>query len=375
MTSAVTSSGYGSILEWCTPALCGRGTLTTTWSGPSWPSWSGTPPSGRVDGVSRVLDVGCGWGAMLHYLVGERQVRHVTGLTLSSDQWAATASGPKWKSGSRTGGTTSRPLPTTPSCRSAHSSTLPARNCRERNDEPFTAVFSTGAQLWLHEGGRLSLQSIAYEDFDPSTGPVSSFFSEEIFPESALPQLSDIVEAAEGKFRLVAFRNDPQHYEHTLRLWQRRLEANKAQASQLVGRETYRRYLRYLRVSRAMFERRVCTLYRVVFERRSTNRCGIARDDTPTERNTGRVCGQSVGPPFGPRKGVVPARVGPMGAWPQFVHGERRRRRRDRLSPRVSSALFVNLLTEDNLPHYYHVIAEAIGQDSALAGVDPPVGR
>jgi acyl-[acyl-carrier-protein] desaturase len=33
----------------------------------------------------------------------------------------------------------------------------------------------------------------------------------------------------------------------------------------------------------------------------------------------------------------------------------------------VLSALFVNLLTEDNLPHYYHVIAEAIGRDSALA--------
>ena len=122
--------------------------------------------------------------------------------------------------------------------------------------------------LWLYEGGRLSLQTIAYEDFDPSTGPVSSFFTEEIFPESALPQLSDIVEAAEGRFRLVALRNDPEHYEHTLRLWQKRLESNPAEACQLVGRETYRRYLRYLRVSRAMFDRRVCTLYRIAFERR-----------------------------------------------------------------------------------------------------------
>ncbi len=83
-----------------------------------------------------------------------------------------------------------------------------------------------------------------------------------------MPQLSDIVQAAEGKFRLVALRNDPEHYEHTLRLWQKRLEANSATASELVGRETYRRYLRYLRVSRAMFDRRLCTLYRIVFERR-----------------------------------------------------------------------------------------------------------
>jgi acyl-[acyl-carrier-protein] desaturase len=33
----------------------------------------------------------------------------------------------------------------------------------------------------------------------------------------------------------------------------------------------------------------------------------------------------------------------------------------------VLSALFVNLLTEDNLPHYFHAIAAAIGTDSALA--------
>jgi len=32
----------------------------------------------------------------------------------------------------------------------------------------------------------------------------------------------------------------------------------------------------------------------------------------------------------------------------------------------VSSALFVNLLTEDNLPHYFHTIAQVVGMDSAL---------
>jgi acyl-[acyl-carrier-protein] desaturase len=32
----------------------------------------------------------------------------------------------------------------------------------------------------------------------------------------------------------------------------------------------------------------------------------------------------------------------------------------------VSSALFVNLLTEDNLPHYFHAIARVVGSDSAL---------
>jgi acyl-[acyl-carrier-protein] desaturase len=36
------------------------------------------------------------------------------------------------------------------------------------------------------------------------------------------------------------------------------------------------------------------------------------------------------------------------------------------LTPGVRSALFVNLLTEDNLPHYFHTIAGAFGPDTAM---------
>lgn len=228
--------------------------------------WHAT--AAQVDGVSRVLDVGCGWGAMLRYLTAERQVHHVTGLTLSSDQFAAIPQSEyaqvrleDWRD--------HQPLAPYNAIVSIGAFEHFARHDLSRAERRAVyGSFFDRCALWLSEGGRLALQTIAYEDFDRSTGPVSSFFTEEIFPESALPQLSDIIEAAEGRFRLLALRNDPEHYEHTLRLWQKRLESNQAEASQLVGRETYRRYLRYLRVSRAMFDRRVCTLYRMAFERR-----------------------------------------------------------------------------------------------------------
>ncbi len=228
--------------------------------------WHAT--AAQVDGASRVLDVGCGWGAMLRYLTAERQVHHVTGLTLSSDQFAAIPQSEyaqvrleDWRD--------HQPLAPYNAIVSIGAFEHFARHDLSRAERHAVyGSFFDRCALWLSEGGRLALQTIAYEDFDRSTGPVSSFFTEEIFPESALPQLSDIIEAAEGRFRLLALRNDPEHYEHTLRLWQKRLESNQAEASQLVGRETYRRYLRYLRVSRAMFDRRVCTLYRMAFERR-----------------------------------------------------------------------------------------------------------
>jgi cyclopropane-fatty-acyl-phospholipid synthase len=222
----------------------------------------------RVDGAARVLDVGCGWGALMRYMVAERQVGYVTGLTLSSDQFAATPPSEHaevrledWRD--------HQPAELYDAVVSIGAFEHFARQDLSRAERRavYRSFFDRCA-LWLREGGRLSLQSIAYEDFEPSTGPVSSFFTEEIFPESALPQLSDIIEGAESRFRLVAFRSDAEHYEHTLRLWQKRLESNKAEASHLVGQDVYRRYLRYLRVARAMFDRRVCTLYRLVFERR-----------------------------------------------------------------------------------------------------------
>ena len=223
----------------------------------------------RADGADRILDVGCGWGSLMRYLVDERGVGHVTGLTLSRDQAeSAAAADPRlevrvedWRDHEPTDvydGVIS----------------IGAFEHFARHDLPTAqrrlvyARFFDRCADWLVAGGHLSLQTIAYEDFDTSVGPISSFFANDIFPESALPRLSDIVVAADSRFRVVSFRSDASHYEHTLHLWQQRLEAQRAEAMQLVDRDTYRRYVRYLRVSRAMFDRGVATLYRIVLERR-----------------------------------------------------------------------------------------------------------
>jgi cyclopropane-fatty-acyl-phospholipid synthase len=237
--------------------------------------------SAAVDGAGRVLDIGCGWGALMHYLRDERGVGHVTGLTLSADQADAIGAPDglevrleDWRHHAPTAGYDA--------IISIGAFEHFAR--QELTTEERRAVYRSFFERcasWLAPGGRLSLQTIAYEDFDPANGSVSSFFTDEIFPESSLPHLADVVDAAEPTFRLLGLRNDGAQYQATLHLWQQRLEGHRDQALELVDRTVYRRYVRYLRASRAMFDRRICTLYRFTLERRPLGRSGVVASSTP----------------------------------------------------------------------------------------------
>jgi cyclopropane-fatty-acyl-phospholipid synthase len=222
----------------------------------------------RATGARRVLDVGCGWGALLDRLVTHAGVATAVGLTLSpaQAQWIRR--------------------------RPRREIEVLEEDWRDHNpSQPYNSVISIGAfEHFVHKGldetqrleayreffafcervlvagGRLSLQTIAYT---APPGKLDPFISEKIFHESELPLAWEPIRAAEGRFDLIALRNDAEHYIKTLGCWQRNLKKRQPEAVALVGESTTAEFMHYLRLAAAAFKLDVVCLLRMSFVKRS----------------------------------------------------------------------------------------------------------
>ena len=229
----------------------------------------------HADGAERVLDIGCGWGALQKRLVNQHRVKLAVGLTLSENQ-------AEW----------------------IRSLGLPGVEVRVESwpdhvpDAPYDAIISIGAfehfarpssrtvrvkayrdffkrcYGWLIPGGWMSLQSIGLGTTD--RGVEGQFVAENIFPESDLPRLGEIADASEGIFEIVSVRNDRADYKRTNHEFRDRLRKHWYAAVSLVGEETVRRFDKYFRVSAAGFSRGTTSLYRITFRRLAHPRFEIA---------------------------------------------------------------------------------------------------
>ena len=222
----------------------------------------------RAGRKGRVLDIGCGWGALLRRLVEHHEVGRAIGLTLSREQAS-------WITAEAVPGTQ-----------------VVVEDWRTyRPDDAFDAIISIGAfehfaahglpravkvqqyadffgrcAQWLAPGGYLSVQTISAQ---PAGGEdLSRFIAESIFPGSDLPTLADIADAIPREMELLFLRNDRLDYSRTCNEWLHALRSRRAACIELVGAGTVEKYERYLGMSALGFHLGRTGLLRFTLRRR-----------------------------------------------------------------------------------------------------------
>ena len=197
----------------------------------------------RLRPGERLLDIGCGWGALAITAARDFGARAM-GITLSRRQYeeakrriAAASLGDRVR--------------------------IELRDYRELRGERFDKIVSVGmfehvgrarfAEYFraafdsLRPGGLLLNHAIADQSPKRKGYKASGFLGRYIFPDGELVPVSEALGAGErAGFEVRDVENLREHYERTLRAWLSNLESNRAAAITAAGAESYRLWRLYL---------------------------------------------------------------------------------------------------------------------------------
>ncbi len=206
----------------------------------------------NLDGDEKILDLGCGWGAMLKFLQDIGHRGELTGFTLSKEQQIYA----------------DQELGLNVSL--TNFITHPFENAA------YDRVLSIGALEHVRPKELEQMYQKIYDALVPGGLAVHQFFSlarepypnsvvmlQLFFPGSMLVMHHTHIEAAER----VGFKitHDSIHdYRPTLRAWYDRFVANRSPALELVGLETFNRYMTFFPISWLFFQQHEADLHRMV---------------------------------------------------------------------------------------------------------------
>jgi len=216
----------------------------------------------------RLLDVGCGWGAVLEAAVARDPSASALGLTLSRDQHAHitdnASPGVAAELRDVFAFESETPFDAAISIGAFEHFARPEMD-RAQKIAVYRAFFERLAGL-LARGSHFSLQTIVWDAVDFETA--KKLLPETVFPQSDIPFIEEIVAASADTFRLKAMENDPDEYARTLTAWIANLKAARATVEAEWGPDKYTFFEQYLRRSRLAFKQRANSLARFVLVRR-----------------------------------------------------------------------------------------------------------
>jgi cyclopropane-fatty-acyl-phospholipid synthase len=217
----------------------------------------------------RVLDIGCGWGALLDRFVTSHDLASGVGLTLSRAQAAFAKArdlpGVDFRLESWVDHRPLQPYDAI-TCIEMSEHLASDRLTADEKVDVYRAFFEHCA-AWLRDDGRLGLQlicldNVGHEGSRPGRGASSELIRVDIFPESMPASLSELVLGWETHFEVVRFLDHPDHYRRTFRSWGLAYRADLERARALVGESTARTFARYFAAGEAFFRLREDSLYR-----------------------------------------------------------------------------------------------------------------
>jgi cyclopropane-fatty-acyl-phospholipid synthase len=218
--------------------------------------------------LQSICDIGCGWGGALVHLKRHHDVESATGLTLSVTQASWTRQqypdlGLQILEESWQDHQPKQLYDALISVEAIEAFVNPKLSPSQRLS--VYRHFFRRCHEWLRPQGRFWLQAIVYGNSTPAD--LDPFIMKEIFPESDLPLASELFAASHCLFEPVSLVNQRSDYVQTLDHWIGALKAHRSQAETLTSPARVKQFLRYLRLSRHMFESGACDLLRIVFQK------------------------------------------------------------------------------------------------------------
>jgi len=229
----------------------------------------------RVTPQTRVLDIGCGWGAGIEYLAREKDVREVVGITLSEEQHQEIIA---------------RDIPNVTAECIDFLDYCP--------DSKFDAVISIGmfehvatpedvrngrqigkyrkyfkkVHEWTNPGSWFSLQSVIGARVPRGRKAAQelkelAWATYEIFPGAISPRLDSILEGAAPYWEVMQFNTRRLDYAKTTQTWLERLMANEREIIERWGQKLFSDYRRYLEACVMSFESNYQSLAQLALRR------------------------------------------------------------------------------------------------------------
>jgi cyclopropane-fatty-acyl-phospholipid synthase len=218
----------------------------------------------RLRHGDRLLDIGCGWGALIRHAAHHYGVR-ATGITLSDNQFAVA------KERIAAAGLEGR-------CRVLLEDyrDLPGEGCFDKISSVgmfehvglrnLPVYFGTIERLLAPGGIALNHGITAVDTQNREVGlGVGEFIDKYVFPQGELPHLSLVLkEMADVKLEVMDVETLRLHYAKTLSHWSQRLEANLAAARAHAGERNTRIWRLYLAGCAHAFARNWVTIHQVL---------------------------------------------------------------------------------------------------------------